>query len=46
MKNKHVSGDVEPSQKEANNIEHNIATTITAILSHRYGIEITAKEAK
>lgn len=45
MKNKHVSGDVEPSQKEANNIERNVATTITAILSHRYGIEITVKEA-
>lgn len=45
MKNKHVSGDVEPSQKEANNIERNIATTITAILSHRYGIEITTEES-
>lgn len=40
MKNKHVSGDVEPSQKEANNIERNIATTITVILSIRYGVKI------
>lgn len=40
MKNKHVSESAEPSQKEANNTEHNIATTIAVILSRRYGVEV------
>jgi len=42
----HKNAKSEQKTPRAQGIKNNIATTITAILSHRYGIEITAKEAK